>query len=178
MFIMRLPKWVFTSKFPAFYDTESLTATEQTARVYGKMNELIDSWNNYVEEINTQITKHNESVDEDFNCFTNKILATTQNFITSIDTAVAAQNKEIREIYSKFSSDMLGVVENLLNEMKLSGELDDAISQAVTGLTNRVIHLESHFVSKEELEAALPYWEYNTETENLELKNITVKESL
>ena len=35
--ILKLPKWILTNKFPAFHDTESLTAIEQTARVYGKI---------------------------------------------------------------------------------------------------------------------------------------------
>ena len=41
MGIKRLPDWVVTDTQKAFYDLESSTAIEQTARLYGKMQELV-----------------------------------------------------------------------------------------------------------------------------------------
>ena len=177
MFIMQLPKWVMTSKFPAFYDSESLTATEQTARVYGKMNELIESWNQYVEDVNKQIKEFGESNDADYKCFTDTIIQTTTNYIQTIDFAVAAQNKEIKEIYARFSSDILAAVKGLLEEMKANGELEETVAEAVTGLTNRIAALEAAgHVTMSEVRAALPYYQFNPDTEALELMNIEVRE--
>lgn len=49
--MLRLPQWVLTNKYPSIYDSESKTVTEQTARVYGAMNEMIDGFNQQNETI-------------------------------------------------------------------------------------------------------------------------------
>ena len=46
IFIEFLPPWVETNLQPAFYDAESGTVLQQTARMYAKVNELIKSVNN------------------------------------------------------------------------------------------------------------------------------------
>ena len=53
--IKPLPKWVLTNEYPAFYDTESVTAIEMVAKLYGKMEELITTYNEFVDEINKTI---------------------------------------------------------------------------------------------------------------------------
>mgnify|MGYP003293753474 FL=1 len=77
----RLPHWVLTDSFPAFYDSESLTATQQTARVYGAMQELIDSYNQFVDEINGHIDEHENSLEKDVCEFKSKIIHTMENYI-------------------------------------------------------------------------------------------------
>ena len=59
IFIEFLPPWVETNLQPAFYDAESGTVLQQTARMYAKVNELVGSVNNmdkvikeYVDYIN------------------------------------------------------------------------------------------------------------------------------
>ena len=46
-----LPKWIFANPFPAIHDFESLTVLEQTARLYGVINELITKYNEAVEKL-------------------------------------------------------------------------------------------------------------------------------
>lgn len=46
-----LPPWVETNEQPAFYDAESGTCLQQTARMYGKVNQLIRSVNEQNETI-------------------------------------------------------------------------------------------------------------------------------
>ena len=45
-----LPKWVLTNKLPAFYDMESGTAIEQTAKIYGAMQGMIKDYEKFAEE--------------------------------------------------------------------------------------------------------------------------------
>lgn len=45
LFIEFLPPWVETNLQPAFYDRESGTVLQQTARMYGKINELVKAVN-------------------------------------------------------------------------------------------------------------------------------------
>lgn len=59
IFIELLPPWVETGLQPAFYDKESGSVLQQTARMYAKLNELVGSVNNqnsiitdYIEQFN------------------------------------------------------------------------------------------------------------------------------
>lgn len=53
--IQPLPDWVIPDTDPAFYDSESLTAIQMVAKIYGKMNELVKSYNEFLEEDRTLI---------------------------------------------------------------------------------------------------------------------------
>lgn len=59
-----LPKWVLLNTYPAVYDFESLTATEQTARVYGAMQTLIEEYNKFADSVNTALGTFTESETE------------------------------------------------------------------------------------------------------------------
>ena len=50
-----LPLWAVTGTSPAFYDTESKTALQQTSVLYGKMRELIDAYNETSKELQNAI---------------------------------------------------------------------------------------------------------------------------
>jgi hypothetical protein len=50
-----LPDWVLTNVQPAFYDTESVTVLSLLSKIYGKINELISSYNEYTEETDAKI---------------------------------------------------------------------------------------------------------------------------
>ena len=52
-----LPPWVETNLQPAFYDTESGTVLQQTARMYAKVNQLIRNVNDQNETIDLYIAK-------------------------------------------------------------------------------------------------------------------------
>ena len=55
-----LPPWVETNEQPAFYDKESGTVLQQTARMYAKVNQLIRN----VNEQNNIIDQQNNTIDE------------------------------------------------------------------------------------------------------------------
>ena len=52
-----LPPWVETNLQPAFYDLESGTSLQQTARMYNKVNELVRCVNTQNETIADYIQK-------------------------------------------------------------------------------------------------------------------------
>lgn len=60
LFIDFLPPWVETGIQPAFYDKESGTVLQQTARMYAKVNEVVQSVNNQNETIADYIEQFNE----------------------------------------------------------------------------------------------------------------------
>ena len=60
IFIDFLPPWVETGIQPAFYDKESGTVLQQTARMYAKVNELVKSYNDFTEDINATVDDYIE----------------------------------------------------------------------------------------------------------------------
>ena len=60
IFIDFLPPWIETGVQPAFYDKESGTVLQQTARMYAKVNEVVQSVNNQNETIADYIEQFNE----------------------------------------------------------------------------------------------------------------------
>lgn len=63
IFIEFLPPWVETGLQPAFYDKESGTVLQQTARMYAKINELIASYNKFTEDITDQQVEFEDKID-------------------------------------------------------------------------------------------------------------------
>ena len=136
--ITPLPKWVLVNKFPAFYETESLTAVEQTARLYGKMNELIESYNKYVEEINKSISDLETEKHADVQEFICRISCLTDNYINTVDMKIAHQDRKISEVYSQFSEDIINTFKLFLSDLHTTGELDNAIYEALDNIKVKV----------------------------------------
>ena len=55
MFINNLPKWTIPDLHPAFFDTESATAIEMVAKLYGKVKEVVDHYNEFTTDMNDRI---------------------------------------------------------------------------------------------------------------------------
>ena len=96
--IKNLPEWVLTGKSPAFYDTESGSAIEQTAKVYGAMRELIEAYNNFEEAVKESNTEFANSViagNESFQkCITNLV----ENYIKMVDDKLNQQDLKIENL--------------------------------------------------------------------------------
>ena len=58
LFVPFLPPWVETGLQPAFYDLESGTVLQQTARMYDKVNQLIRLFNELSEETKTTVEEY------------------------------------------------------------------------------------------------------------------------
>lgn len=178
-----LPKWALTNLSPAFYDCESGSAIQQTAKVYGAMNELIEEYNNFVDEINKNITDFENGVissnDEFKTCITNLI----ENYIKTIDLKIQMQDQDIEEAVSFFKTNLSESLEQIIAEMRESGELSEDILNALGGLnsslttlTNKVNEIETSFDSRiTTIENSMPYYIYDEETEELVLQNIPTR---
>ena len=120
MFISKLPKWCLVNKFPAFYDFESLTVTEQTARLYGKVAELIESYNKYVEEINKTIGEYEDKQDKDISDFIHRLSCLADNYINTVDMKIMHQDRQIAEVYSKFGEDVINTIKIVISHQALA----------------------------------------------------------
>ena len=90
-----LPKWVLTNKFPSIYDSESKTVLEQTARIYGAMNDLITEYNAFADRTNQLITEFTASATQNQEQFEIALRQEFQDFIDVIEIKVQQQQTQI-----------------------------------------------------------------------------------
>lgn len=95
--IKPLPHWVLTNEYPAFYDTESVTAIEMVAKLYGSMEELITDYNAFVDNVNQTIADFESGIITDFNDFKDLITQMVEDYIATIDGKFAEQDETIAD---------------------------------------------------------------------------------
>ena len=96
--IKNLPEWVLTSKSPAFYDTESGSTIEQTAKVYGAMRELIEAYNNFEKVVTESNTEFMNSVIAGNESFQKCVTDLVENYIKMLDDKVKQQDLKIENL--------------------------------------------------------------------------------
>ena len=67
--VNQLPKWLVADKNPAFYDMDSSTAIEMTAKLYGSMRETIDIINDFCYDTETIVKEHKTYTEKDMQAF-------------------------------------------------------------------------------------------------------------
>ena len=127
--IRPLPYWVLTDLQPAFYDSESGTVLQQTSRMYAKLQEALNEFNDYAKQINTYITEFENGIISDFECFKNCIIKTMNDYIESIDMKVNIQDTRIAEAIENQNQ----AIENAIEYMK------DNIVATATNIINQAI---------------------------------------
>lgn len=127
--IRPLPFWVLTDLQPAFYDSESGTVLQQLSRIYPKIQELIDAYNQFVKEVNTYISEFENGIIEDFESFKNCITKTMNQYIESVDIKLALQDKEISDSIAEQNA----IIEEAINYMKnnIIATTTNVINQAI-----------------------------------------------
>lgn len=136
--IRPLPYWVLTDLQPAFYDSESGTVLQQMTRVYGKIQELLDGYNQFVKDVNTYITEFEDGIISDFECFKKCIIQTMNNYIETIDTKINLQDLNIE---NKFE------VQNDLINNKFD-EQDSKIDEAIEYMKNNIIATTTEIINQ------------------------------
>ena len=77
--IENLKNWNLTQEQAGFYDIESGTVIQQTARLYQKIKETIDILNNYLDNLNEIVSTQNSNIEEATNYMKNNIQETASN---------------------------------------------------------------------------------------------------
>ena len=152
--IRPLPYWVLTDLQPAFYDSESGSVLQQLSRMYPKIQELIDSYNQFVEDVNNYINEFETGIIQDFEEFKSCIIQTMNEYIESVDIKLALQDKEITDSIAEQNA----IIEEAINYMK------NNIVATTTNIINQAIADGNLYVGVE----------YDSTTESL---NIIVERS-
>mgnify|MGYP002523091503 CR=1 FL=1 len=105
-----LPPWAETGLQPAFYDVESGTVLQQTARMYNKVNQLTRLFNEF-----------SEATSEEVNAFEREVNDTVDDYIEKFNAL-----KDYVEDYFE-NLDVQEEINNKLDEMALDGTLADII---------------------------------------------------
>ncbi len=169
--LKHLPHWVITNLQPAFYDSESLTAVQQTARVYAKMQELITLYNEFTDQVNKYITEFENGIIKDFNEFQNCVLKTLSDYIKSIDTKIELQDSHIEEefnrqdehIEEKFTEQDAHIEEKFAEQDEV---IADAVNYMKTNLVSTLGTLFTEALESGNIEAIL-HSEYDPIDESL-----------
>lgn len=143
MRIPQLPHWCMTDKFPAFYDTESVTVIEQTARLYAIMQKLIEDYNKFVTETNTTIETfiNDSNADQkEFECRMTKVI---HDYLDYMDTKIKNQDKVIADAVAYMKENLKTSITDLISQMHESGEFDEAVLNAIDNIGARVVTLET-----------------------------------
>ena len=126
----KLPTWCVTNPSPALYDFESLTVIEQTARIYAKMNEMIELFNKLVDDTNDSINTFTESITGNLETYKIAMRQEFQDFIdivnlkiTDIETTVEKQNDTINKSIVYIKNNIGEWTVDTVNEMVRNGQL-------------------------------------------------------
>ena len=118
-----LPKWVLTNKFPSVYDSEAKTVLEQTARIYGAMNDLITEYNAFADRTNQLITEFTASATQNQEQFEIAMRQEFQDFIDVIEIKVQQQQTEIDNAVSYMQDNIISTTSKIINDGIAKGSI-------------------------------------------------------
>lgn len=159
MAIRKLPKWCITDKFPTFYDTESATAIEQTAKLYGAVNEIIEDYNKFVDDTNKVIEDFEAGIIKDVDEFKVAMSQQFQDFIDVVELKIANQDKNIEDTLNQMKNEFMDYVTNINDEILVN--IDNKINDEVSART------QGDLAVKEELTTLLNDHNHNEEYANI-----------
>ncbi len=110
--IQKLPNWVVANKFPAFYDTESLTSIEQTARLYGAINQMIESYNTFISIVDEDLANFSQEYQHNNEVHEVSIRQLIQDFFDSVETKLQLQDSKIATVESSLTVNIGRAVAN------------------------------------------------------------------
>lgn len=129
--INNLPNWLITNNSPAFNDTESATAIEQTAKLYEKVREIVNEFNQFISVIETRCDSFENTCKTDYEAFRTAIRQEFQNFIEVVTLKLGALEME----YGDFASAINDTREYAKN---VAIEEDNKIRQELATINEKI----------------------------------------
>lgn len=174
-----LPKWVLPGTRPSVYDTESGSALEMVAKVYGAMRTLQETYNEFADEVNKTILEFMDSTTKDQECFKANLTEIMHNYIRKIDEKIKMQDLVINKHNEAMVDAINYMKENIVETTTRiieSGEVDDYLYQVLENVTNIRLEYNSETEELTLVNPVRPCVEYNEETENLTIINLVREE--
>ena len=142
-FVPFLPPWVETGLQPAFYDAESGTVLQQTARMYSKVNQLTRHFNEFSENVVNEINAFEQNVDDKIVAFEEEVDDKIEDFEDSVNDTVDEYIEKFNElhdyVYDYFDNlDVQEEINHKLDEMAEDGDLKEIMEPYFSDLENMV----------------------------------------
>jgi predicted GH43/DUF377 family glycosyl hydrolase len=122
IFIDVLPPWVETGLQPAFYDLESGTVLQQTARMYAKVRELTEAFNTFTVNVTNEINTFEQNTNDEIERFEGVINDTVEEYIEKFNNL----HDYVEDYFENL--DVQQEINNKLDDMAEDGTLGTLIS--------------------------------------------------
>ena len=119
IFVEFLPPWVETGIQPAFYDKESGTVLQQTARMYARVNMLIRMFNKLSKQTKEEVERFEGTVTDEIERFEGVVNDTVEEYIEKFDDL----HDYVEDYFDNL--DVQQEINNKLDAMASNGDLLD-----------------------------------------------------
>lgn len=152
--MINLPEWRLTNKYPAFYDSESGSSIEQTAKVYAAMQELIKEYNAFTADIQNQVNNFDISNSEDYENFKKCIVTLMENYVTTIDTKIIQLEQKIAEGGGGSSEELEALAQTVASQSETIAAHTETIAALGTQMTQLAATVQALAAKYDELETS------------------------
>jgi hypothetical protein len=118
-----LPQLVLTDLQPSFYDVVSVSTDQMVAKFYAYLQQWVDDYNNYINDINAIIDEFTRCSDMKYEEFTNCVKDLMTNYIESVDTKIALQDSKIADAIEYMKNNLVNTINNLFAEALENGNI-------------------------------------------------------
>ena len=146
-----LPNWCISNMGPAFYDTESASVIEQTAKLYKTIQDLINEYNTFASELETNSNNFETEIREAQEEFINNMTEVIHDYIRMIDekiklmdseinnqnTKIAEQDQKVLDVVKYFKDNLTETLNSIVNEMLESGEIEQIVLDSIDNLNTK-----------------------------------------
>lgn len=135
IFVEFLPPWVETGLQPAFYDKESGTVLQQTARMYARVNMLIRMFNRLSKNTKEEVERFEGVVNDEIERFEGNVNTEIETFERNVNGTVDDYIERFTTLYNYVHDyfdnlDVQNEINHKLDEMAGDGTLGEAIDTA------------------------------------------------
>lgn len=148
--MFKLPKWALPNNYPAFYDTESATAIEMTAKLYGAMSSFADEYNKFADDINKAIEEFVAKGAEDYLVFQMKMEQLYSDFVKVVELKYQSQDVYLQGAVAQIIAALPEKLAETLDNMYTAGEFDTLVYNSIANLKadfDRIVSNNNNFQS-------------------------------
>lgn len=138
--LSRLPLMALTDLQPCFYDIESVSTVEMVAKLYKYIQNMVDDYNIFIKEINSEIDAFEQETNKNLECFESCIKKLMLDYIESIDTkideqdakienSINTQNNTINDAVNYMKNNLLVSINNLFAEAVANGDIKCGLTE-------------------------------------------------
>ena len=121
--MFQLPRWVLTNRHPAFHDTESVTAIDMVAKLYGAMQTMIDEYNKFADDTEKKINDFMSDANSDREVFETAMRQEFQDFIDVVELKLQEQDLEIANAKKYMEENIKTTTQNVVNDAIKNGSI-------------------------------------------------------